>query len=1092
MGIMVVRTPAQGEPAPVPTLRDPPVTPGATELPDRDQGHDNRSPARGAAPRILDADPATETVLEIPLGRRLMVVGDLLLSTEATASSRALATDVALTLNTWDGPGVVIVCGNLFSGSSAAELLDAGGVRRVLTAHPVLADAVRSFTSRTDCRLFVLPGWRDPEVGTDAAVAAELCALGVEIAHSVDLELVTAAGNRRVLVRPGVPAPGAVGILETGVAESRPWLAGIERLEVPTEAAKFVTSRTLYRRLGRFVWIPPLIAVVIALLIRLAFVFHGVYHLVRRATGPRHALIRVYSASWTHRLFFTVAIIVVLEILVAIAVTLASRRFWKSQGGGDLPAPWSGPPTNAAQSDGLLVGGHSALDEARALVASGVTGLVTGGGLGAELSHLDPGFFASPGGTTEVVREHRGRFGLPPVFLSHRQTSWIELETGAELHVRLLLADVDLPTSTTFERLATGYRVVKGYKPSADLHPTMVASWPRGVTWPPAPDVAADRVRVRRVRRTAAAAIFVAGLVDLLIAVRPPLQGHLHVVQEILPLGVAQAAGALVALAGIGLMMLARGILRGQRRSWLVAVGLLTVTLILHLIHGVSFTGLLFTAVVLILLLVERYRFAASTDQASLRSAVITLLAGGLIAVVAASVAIEVQGRVRHHPLPSWPVVIGASAERLVGLQTVTLDHRLNAWVSPSLLAVGIALVVVALYLLTRPVVDRRLSQGRAVPARFAAEVRARDIVKRYGTGTLDYFALRDDKQWFLHRDSLVAYAVYGGVCLVSPDPIGPISERGHVWDAFRRFCDRNGWGVGVMAAAEEWLPIYRSAGMRHLYIGDEAVVDLQRFSLGGGKMKGLRQAVNRVERYGYTVAFLDPTQVSPDEGAPLVDLMGRNRRGEQERGFSMMLGRMFDPRDTGLLLTVVYGPDGTPAAMCQFVPSQAIRGYSLDLMRRDPGEHPNGLLDFALCKTIDYLVDKGEQGLSLNFAALRSTLEGESGDGLTQRMERWAIRRMSGVFQIETLWRFNAKYEPSWLPRYIVYDSPEHFAPTVVSILRAEALSEVPVVGRFLTPSANRRSGPVVPASMLATAGDRAGRGSPTAPAEKNPVPDP
>ena len=118
----------------------------------------------------------------------------------------------------------------------------------------------------------------------------------------------------------------------------------------------------------------------------------------------------------------------------------------------------------------------------------------------------------------------------------------------------------------------------------------------------------------------------------------------------------------------------------------------------------------------------------------------------------------------------------------------------------------------------------------------------------------MDYFALRDDKQWFFHRDSLVAYAVFGGVCLVSPDPIGPFTERAHVWDAFRRYVDRNGWGLGVMAAGEAWLPTYQASGMRFLYIGDEAVVDPRQFSLEGGKMKGLRQAVNRVARYGYTV----------------------------------------------------------------------------------------------------------------------------------------------------------------------------------------------------------------------------------------------
>ena len=61
-----------------------------------------------------------------------------------------------------------------------------------------------------------------------------------------------------------------------------------------------------------------------------------------------------------------------------------------------------------------------------------------------------------------------------------------------------------------------------------------------------------------------------------------------------------------------------------------------------------------------------------------------------------------------------------------------------------------------------------------------------------------------------------------------------------------------------------------------------------------------------------------------------------------------------------------------------------AIGGYSLDLMRRDPGDHPNGLLDFALCSTIEHLKEMGMKGLSLNFVAMRSVLEGDTGDGVT------------------------------------------------------------------------------------------------------------
>jgi lysylphosphatidylglycerol synthetase-like protein (DUF2156 family) len=936
--------------------------------------------------------------------------------------------------------------------------------------------------------VIVLPGWRDPQVASDPGTVTELYALGAEVATAVELRLATAAGERRVLVRPGHPPEGDGHWAKCGAGRavgSRPWLSGIDRLEEPSATVRFVTSRTLYRRLGRVVWVPPLLALVAAFALRMALVYHGMEHLVRTAAGPRRVLDHAYTATWPARLGFTLVVVAVLEALAALVVTVASRRAWRAAGGGPLPPPWGGPSVGADPSPtgALEVDGVDAHDEARAVVAGGATGLVSGGGLRAELTHLGTGFYACAGGSTELVREHSGRIGLPPVFLHHRQVSWVELEAGADLHVRLLLAESDLPSSTTLERLATGYPVVKVHKGTADLHPAMVASWPRGPSWPPIPAVAADRVRTRRVRRLAAGAIFLAGLVDLVAAVSRPAAGHLHVLSEILPLAVAQAAGALVALAGIALVMLARGVLRGQRRAWLAASVLLAASLVLHLVHGGSIGVLLLTVVVLGLLVAERDLFGAAADHASTRSALATLAIGATAAVLAAWAAAEVGGRWRHATLPSWPQVLLAVTERLGGLHAVALPDSVDDWVSPSMLAVGFALAVVTLYLLTRPVVDRTLSSeeagargpatpareaGEAVPAwsaagRRAAEHRARDIVRRHGTGTLDYFALRDDKRWFFHRDTLVAYAVYGGVCVVSPDPIGPRGERRQAWDAFRRHCDRRGWGVAVMAAAEEWLPIYRDEGMRHIYLGDEGVVDLGRFSLQGGKMKGLRQAVTRMSRYGYTVRFLDPATVTPEVGEPLVELMGRNRRGDHERGFSMMLGRIFDRRDSGLLLTVVDGPDGAPAAMCQFVPSGAIGGYSLDLMRRDPGEHPNGLLDFALCSTIEHLRQEGARGLSLNFAAMRSILEGEAGDGVTQRIERWALRRMSGVLQIESLWRFNAKYEPDWLPRSIVYDSPELIAPTVMAILRAESLSDVPVIGRFLVPAGRRAQGPGV-----------------------------
>ena len=70
---------------------------------------------------------------------------------------------------------------------------------------------------------------------------------------------------------------------------------------------------------------------------------------------------------------------------------------------------------------------------------------------------------------------------------------------------------------------------------------------------------------------------------------------------------------------------------------------------------------------------------------------------------------------------------------------------------------------------------------------------------------------------------------------IVSPDPIGPLAERWTAWTAFRSFADEHGWTVAVMGAGEAWLPIYRASGMHDLYVGDEGLVDVRRFTLDGG-----------------------------------------------------------------------------------------------------------------------------------------------------------------------------------------------------------------------------------------------------------------
>jgi lysylphosphatidylglycerol synthetase-like protein (DUF2156 family) len=566
----------------------------------------------------------------------------------------------------------------------------------------------------------------------------------------------------------------------------------------------------------------------------------------------------------------------------------------------------------------------------------------------------------------------------------------------------------------------------------------VVGFW-SGESWPVRRPPLVERTRIRR---RASAAILVAGLLNLVSAFTPPLQDRLAVVLRLVPLAVPQTASALVALSGLGLLGLAWGVRRGQRNAWRISLGLLVGGVVLHLLKGADVEEAVVSALVAAYLARHREVFVTRSSLAGLSRG---LARAGLVlvGVHAVSVAvIEVVTAAESHRLALGSAWVGA-AERLVLMKSVVFPDRLDDFLSPSLNAVGIGLVLWLIMLAVRPALGRRAvdDTGR----------RAHELVAAWGAGTLDYFALRSDKELFFTGSSLVAYAVHHSVCLVSPDPVGPAWEREEVWRAFRAFADEEGWTVAVLGASESWLETYREFGMQRLYVGDEAVVDLDHFSLDGGRHKALRQAVNRVANKGYTISFVDPAHPDPALQDSVRAIMGGGRRGDVERGFSMTLGRIFDPHDEGLLLAVCHGPDGRAVAFCQFVPAGGIGGYSLDLMRRDTGEHPNGLLDFVVVRTIEHLRDEGFERLGLNFATMRGVLAGERSTGVFGRVQRWALGRMSGSMQIESLWRFNAKFDPVWQPRYVVYDTAEHLLPMAMAIARAESFWDIPVIGRFL-----------------------------------------
>jgi hypothetical protein len=709
-----------------------------------------------AVDKVTDAQADLVTV-SVPVGGRVLVVSELHLTREATAASTLAATQVAQAIDAWTGPGVLVFNGDCI------ELLASGSAdaRPSLAAHPKLVATVKAFAAAPGRRVLYLPGTRDGRAAWDPRMAASLTdMLGAEIALAADLHIDTGAGLRIVHVEPGhrldplacfvdprnpadsplgqhlvcdvLPALGGTG--PGSPAADDGWLSGLSSLDDPAAFPRFLASRLAYRRLGRHAWwlLLPLLA---AVALRLPFAF------VRRA--HEHV-----ASAW--RLILFIGIATVLDLaLVGVVAAVAIRRTWTALAGVAL---------NRLDDRDDPNGPARAL--ARDLVTAGHAGLVTGHTRRPELAHLGPGFYANTGCACEVVSETPSRLdslGMPSLFLTHRQVAWIELEAGNELHVRLLYGRQDLTGSTAVERLLAPPHPETRTLGSKELHPAVVATYPQGASWPPPVDVTP---RLRRIRRRAAVLVGLAGILSLVSAFVQPAQDRLQTLLNLMPLAVPEAADALVALGSLGLLVLARGIRRGQRHAWLICEGLLVGNAVLHLVKGVAVEQAIIALAVAGYLFANRDAFKAGVDVPSARRGVVTLLAGLATVIVAGTIGIEIGtavSRTRHHRRLPLPRALQAAAERLVGIRTVVLPDRLDDFVAPAILTVAVALGLAAAWLFFRPVVARRASGGGGVAGSGSALARARDIVRRHGSGTLDYFAVRSDKQFFFWGDSVVA-----------------------------------------------------------------------------------------------------------------------------------------------------------------------------------------------------------------------------------------------------------------------------------------------------------------------------------------------
>ena len=532
----------------------------------------------------------------------------------------------------------------------------------------------------------------------------------------------------------------------------------------------------------------------------------------------------------------------------------------------------------------------------------------------------------------------------------------------------------------------------------------------------------------------------VVGFFNVAANILRPFKGAAHKINNYSLVYVNSTAFSTSLISGLILIVLSSGIRRRKQRAWNIAVIILAIGISaeafrykLHLLHVVV------DLVVLVLLIIFRKEFYAKSDPRTSKHPLIALAIGFTTFFTIGVLILLFRHSNAIVGSPSFLEILQTVLYGFVGLSGPVkfASERVSDTVFTTLLIFGIATITIPIALFFRRVKPVNLIDE-------AEAVAIKEIVlKNPQSDSLSYFSTRLDKSvmWSNSKTAGQSYRVQNGVLLAAGDPFGHYSLWSEVMDKLIALADEYAWTLAVMGCSERagelWI---EKTGMTALHVGDEAVIVTRNFHLDGSVMKNVREMINKTKRLGYIAEAKRVNQLTDEERAELKVKAVEWRYGAKERGFAMALDRFLSPIDDQEIF-VLARKEGKLMAFMTFSP-WGKESISLDRMLRSR-DADTGVNELIINAATEYAAANKIARISLNFAAFRSIFEEADriSSGTILRFKRDVLRFFSKWVQIESLYRFNAKFQPEWNPRYLVYPSKTKLIEIGIAVGRAEGL---------------------------------------------------
>lgn len=519
----------------------------------------------------------------------------------------------------------------------------------------------------------------------------------------------------------------------------------------------------------------------------------------------------------------------------------------------------------------------------------------------------------------------------------------------------------------------------------------------------------------------------VAGVMLLISGVTPATDDAAELLSLHVPLFLVEASHLLGSVAGLALLLLARGLLHRLDAAWWASLLLTTLAAILALPKGIAISEALVLGLLVMLLIISRRQFDRPSSLFMQTFETGWLMAVACVVAACAWLLFFVYRDVDYADRLWWQFAFDAHAPR-----------SMRALMAVSILALGLGLWQLF-----------RQPAGEAAQPTTEEMDNALAIIRKQPAADA-CLALTGDKSFLFSPsgETFIMYGKQGRSWVALGDPVGKPQEWAELIWRFIEMADAHGGRAAFYKARPQTLPLYLDAGLHAWKLGEEAYVPLHDFSLQGPRRAKLRHGVNRGEREGLRFEILTPEQIAAH--LPVLQDISNAWLAEHEtREKSFSLGA-FDPayllrQPVAIVrqLPSAHAERTEPAGSTASTVSQADAGRivafatlmcpdvqrieaSVDLMRQLP-DAPQGTMDFLFARMMQYFQSQGYQRFGLGMAPMSGMVEHELAPRW-HRFGRWMFQYGERFYNFRGLRSFKDKFDPIWEARYLV--SPGGVAP--------------------------------------------------------------